>query len=328
MDSLIERAFRGEATETELAELASWRASAEENERHYGEVVRILDAAALLRSELSAAAPPPSYAAVLARKAARGAARPGSIGAGRRSTDWRRSAPWLVAAAALLLMFVNVFQPFSGRIEAPAHHAEVVTGVGEIATVQLTDGSVVRLAPDSRLRLGENGDARAVVLDGRAFFSVAQVSGRPFRVRTDAGTATVLGTRFEIRTRADELQLVVVEGRVALEAPANRVVVAAGEHSAVVNRVAAEPTPVADAERMLSWTGRFLAFQATPLRDAAREIAAMYGVRISIADRDLGEQTVTAVFTGQDLDAVLAVMCEIVNARCVVRADEITINPR
>ena len=47
---------------------------------------------------------------------------------------------------------------------------EVVTGATELATVQLGEGSVVRLAPSSRLRVLA-GRERAVSLEGRAFAS-------------------------------------------------------------------------------------------------------------------------------------------------------------
>jgi ferric-dicitrate binding protein FerR (iron transport regulator) len=336
MDALIERAHRGEATAAELASLAAWRAADERNEAHHRDVLRILDAAAVLRAELTAATPPSAFE-LLARRsgvrqesATQAAGGPTHIGPRRPPArrSWRGHVPWGIAAAALLLLVVNVFRQPDLGTGAAARYAEIVTGVGEIATVQLGDGSVVRLAPDSRLRLGQDGDDRQVALDGRAFFSVAHVAGTPFRVVTAAGTARVLGTRFELRTSAAELELVVVEGRVALEAPQNSVVVAAGQASAVINGVATEPNAIEDGAGLLRWTGRFLAFQNTPLRDAAREIEAMYRVRLTITDPTLREQTVTAVFTGQDLEAVLAVICEIVNARCVVRDDEVTVSPR
>src|SRR5690606_28929993 len=102
----------------------------------------------------------------------------------------------------------------------------------------------------------------------------------------------------------------------------------AGEASGVANRVAAEPTRITDVNDVLRWTGRFLAFQDTPLRDAAREIESTYDVRIEITDNALAARTITAVFTGQSLEAVLDVICSIVNAHCAVRDDEVTMSLR
>lgn len=329
MNDLIEHVHRREATADELVKLEGWRAAHAANEQQYRDVMRILDAAACLRAEI-AIAPVPRLATVLGQDPARSP----SHGASRRVRSasfqrrgWRH-VPWSIAAAAVLLLIANVTRTLMREGDVPLQRAEVVTGPGEIVTVQLGEGSVVRLAPNSRLRLGEDGTARSVSLDGQAFFSIARMADQPFMVRTRAATATVLGTRFEIGTRGEDLRLLVVEGRVALETPANRVEVGAGEMSAVTGRTATFPTRIDDAQALLRWTGQFLAFQATPLGDAAREIAAVYGVDIVLADPELSQQTVTAVFTGQDLNAVLEVMCEIVNAQCLVRASEVIISPR
>lgn len=327
MDELIERALRGEATEDELAELGRWRAADPENERQYRRTVRLLEAAAELRCELEAGAVPrPTARELLTRRPRRAESMPPDGGARHR---WARRMPWAVAAAAVLVLAFNLARPGGEpRDTALYPPPAIVTGVGEIVTVQLGDGSAVRLAPSSRLRLSAGGDPRAVELEGRAFFSVARDEARPFRVITRTATATVLGTRFEIATEEDDLRLVVVEGRVALETERNRVEVGAGEVSGVTNRVAAEPTRIEDVNDILRWTGRFLAFQNTPLRDAAREIENTYDVRIAIVDEALAARTVTAVFTGQSLESVLDVICAIVNAHCAVRDDEVTMSLR
>ena len=63
---------------------------------------------------------------------------------------------------------------------------EVVTGATELATVQLGEGSVVRLAPSSRLRVLA-GRERAVHLEGRAFFAVERMPTPPATRHTRRG---------------------------------------------------------------------------------------------------------------------------------------------
>jgi ferric-dicitrate binding protein FerR (iron transport regulator) len=82
--------------------------------------------------------------------------------------------------------------------------AEFVTDTAEMATARLDDGSVVRLAPRSRLRVSHAAHVRESWLDGEAYFAVAHDKARPFRVRTRAGTVEVLGTRFDLRVAADD----------------------------------------------------------------------------------------------------------------------------
>src|SRR5207247_1917000 len=82
---------------------------------------------------------------------------------------------------------------------------EFVTGATEAATIHLRDGTVVRLAPQSRLRLTGVPGVREVTLDGRAYFAVAKLAGRPFTVKSRGGQAVVLGTRFEVDARGEEM---------------------------------------------------------------------------------------------------------------------------
>jgi transmembrane sensor len=237
-----------------------------------------------------------------------------------------RWVPWTVATAAVaLVVAVGVLsRETPGDAWGPA---EVLTGAAEMATVQLRDGSVVRLAPASRLRVIDNADRRAVTLDGRAFFAVAPMPNRPFVVTTRLGEAKVLGTRFELATGDGELRLLVVEGRVALSAR-NSVEVRGGEASAVREGLVLPPTRVADAERMEGWVGRFLVFQATPMRDVAREVEAMYHVRLVAADSAMAQRTITATFIDRPVEQVVAVICSVVNARCEWREGEVSLSSR
>ncbi|MGH7128960.1 MAG: FecR family protein, partial [Planctomycetaceae bacterium] len=233
-----------------------------------------------------------------------------------------RSTPWAVAAAAVLVLALNQRAARESAVWSPT---EIVTGATELATVRLEDGSVVRLAPSSRLQV-HGGAERDVTLEGRAYFAVTKDDSRPFRVRTAAGTAQVLGTRFEIATDAEGLRLFVLEGRVALDAPANRVEVGAGEQSGVRNGAATLPARFADAENAAAWLGKFLAFQATPLREAAREIERLYEVNVLVADSALAVTTITATFTDRPLQAVTDVVCLILSARCSTKQDTVIIS--
>jgi transmembrane sensor len=303
VDERIARALRGEASDAERSALAAWRRASPEHERQYRHIERLVAATRGLRTGPGAVPPRPTAAAIIAATAGRGRA-------ARRLARWT---PWAaVAAAVVLLVAINLTagDPPSGWTPA-----EIVTGEGELATVKLADGSVVRLGPSSRLHV-EAGRLREVRLEGRAFFAVAPVSGQPFRVHTSAATANVLGTRFELSADAAVLRLKVIEGRVALEAPRNSVEVAAGEESGVRDGMATPPTPLAEEVGATPWLGRFMVFQATPLRDVAREIERLYDVRVTIADPALGDATITATFTDSPVEDVVAVVCEVLSARC------------
>jgi transmembrane sensor len=269
---------------------------------------------------LGAARVPPSAAALLARQ--RPSVEP-------QPTMGRQWSAWLVpvAAAAGLAAGFIVPRPSSSHTSVLGV-ADISTGVAEMTTVELGDGSVVRLAPASRLRVAQSDSTREVTLDGKAFFVVAKMPDRPFVVHTQAGNARVLGTKFELATKANDLRLMVVEGRVALTSGTERIEVRGGEQSGVRDQQTLKPTPIADAGQIEQWVGKFLVFRSTPLRDAAREIERAYGTRVVVTDSVLAQQTVTITLTDEPLTQLVSDVCQIVNARCETRRNEVVMSRR
>jgi transmembrane sensor len=325
MDEVIIRSLQGTANAAEAEALRAWRQEDLRNERYYRDTARAWRLAAVVGparpeapDEAVRTAARARHAGVLAEVRARGG------WSGRAPTAVRAT---LLAAAALVVgVAVGVFWPRPA--EAPGLAAgEIVTGAFEMVTTRLSDGSVVRLAPQSRLLVTASGPSREVWLDGRAFFAVAPDNERSFIVRTRAGDAVVLGTRFDVKVDENGMQVIVVEGRVAHQAGGRAVQVLAMEVSHVTG--AGEPTVrrIDDPVPLLQWLGEFLVFQATPLRDVARELERQFGVAVRVADTRVGERTVTAWFTHETLEEVLLIVCRAADAHCVHRDGVVTIEP-
>lgn len=315
-EELIDRARRGEATAAELNELATWRRASADNEQQYRSTLRLLDAGRAL-GNVETAVNRPTAAEIIARTKSR-----------RRftgATTAARWVPWAISAAAVVVATVSLRSRITSSDAIPGWGAtEVVTGATELATVQLGEGSVVRLAPSSRLRVLAGRD-RAVHLEGRAFFAVQRMPRHPLVVHTVAGDARVLGTRFELATNADRLDLQVVEGTVALSTKRDRIEVGAGEHGTVANGTVSSPSRL-PAPVVSTWVGTFLAFQATPLGEAAREIERVYGTPVTIADTTLARETITATFTDRPVQEVVNVVCAVLSARCEVKDSRVRID--
>jgi ferric-dicitrate binding protein FerR (iron transport regulator) len=289
---------------------------------------RILALSARLPETLGAL-PPPRVEAVVARTAAR--PRTSSGVDLRGPTAWTQSRHGfrnlLLAAAAVLVVGFPAVVFFSGGREEIGFGVESFsTGASETADLTLRDGTVVKLAPRSRLRLEPSGTERRLSLEGQAFFAVAH-DGRPFVVRTPVGEIRVLGTRFDLSARDEDLQLVVVEGRVAVSARGLDTEVRAGQLGRIVRGTPLPVQDVPDPLELTGWVGRFLAFQSTPLAEAARDIEHQYGVRIEITDSTLARRTVTTWFSDWSLEDVLAVVCSIAEAHCSTTDDVVTIEP-
>jgi ferric-dicitrate binding protein FerR (iron transport regulator) len=240
--------------------------------------------------------------------------------------------PLLLAAASLLILLGRAPSPSDPPITGAPNlgSGEAVTGAGETVTLRLGDGTVVRLAPESRLRLPSRPGVREVWLDGRAYFAVTRNEQYPFRIRTHAGEAVVLGTRFDLQARpTDDLRLLVVDGSVrlathgaTLEVGDSETVTSTGQGE--VSRARVDSDYV---KRELEWLGDFLVFENTSLSRVAEELADHFEVTIEVLDPALAEKTVQGMFTDESLDEVLHVLCRAVSAHCVVHGDRVTISP-
>lgn len=316
MDELIARSLQGRASDEEEEDLRRWRTQRADHEEHYQRIAAVWRATHSY--ELRPRLRPLAHEAIVAEAEQR-----------RKEIRPRRSRVLPVAgiAAALVLGLAVALWSIEKRA-APTHGSEFVTGEAETATARLRDGTVVRLGPESRLVVPPDGMAREVVLVGRAFFAVAEDGGRPFVVRTSAGDATALGTRFEVNARERDLRLVVLEGRVAVSAGGKEVEVESHGVSHVRDGAGPSVMEVDDVWPLLGWMGEFMAFESTPLVEVSRELERRFGLRLEIEDAELSRQTVTVWFADDPLDRVVGVLCQLVEASCVVQDSVVRMRSR
>jgi len=320
IDPLLARFLKGEATPEEEQTVLQWRHASYQNEVEYQELALLVQWTARIPELIEVPARP--LAAELLR-------RRGPCVAPIVRRRFAREARWLAAAAAASVL-VGAYL-YGSRAAPPAMSPfgvrEVVTAASETSTLELRDGTVIRLARSSRLRVDDGRGRREVVLEGHAFFAVAKQDGAPFAIRTQAGEITVLGTRLDVEARGRDMRLVVVEGHVALSTGNDRTELSAGEMSRVTDGRPSPVVQVPDIGALVQWTGDFLAFQSTPLRDAAREIERVYGIRVEIPDRALAQRVITAWFRDRSLSEVMDVVCLAVAARCTIEAGVVLMTP-
>jgi transmembrane sensor len=215
--------------------------------------------------------------------------------------------------------------PATTAAAATATPSLFTTGVGDRAAFQLADGTVVRLAPASTLRVLDPPASRQVWLEGRAFFAVAKRDGMPFRVLTHGGETTVLGTQFEIRTQGSDVDVVVLEGRVALSNGRESAEILPGQRRAITEGVVSAAQPVADVKSELAWVGRFLVFEATPLTEVAAEVTRVFRVRMQLlpdAPRDL---LITGWFSDQTAAETVSAICLAAGVTCAWQDSTVTV---
>lgn len=203
-----------------------------------------------------------------------------------RRIKWIQSRTWYSAGlAATVLILIGLgflLWQLPERATAPA---------GKQAHVTLPDGSVVVLNSASTLTYPRHFDetVREVHLDGEAFFEV-EPETRPFHVATFNADVTVLGTRFNVRSRTHET---VLGTTVTLESGSVRVTSAAEAGESVVLepgqtvRVgSAQATLVRLGDQAtrasLAWRNGYFDF-SEPLHLAIAELERRFDIEIELA---------------------------------------------
>lgn len=332
IEDLITRRLQGWTTPAEDAYLAEWRESDPENEERYRSLAAVWSLVESA-SPISDADVPPDVDLIIAEADAgldgaldQQTTLPLDLSVARemRSTReqrvlWTRAFLMgaLAASVAIVGIGLGLFSDrLPGRGDGEAAYRTVATTADAGATLTLYDGTAVRLAPSSELRVVQVGDHPIVQLRGRAYFGVVPDPARTFTVQTEYGDATALGTRFEVRTDEQELQVLVVQGKVRVSAAGSAVDIGEGMMTRSVEGEPLYATRVADVESRLDWLGRTLVFRATPLTKVLSEIERRYDVRVTLETAALSPLEVTAIFTNQPVEDVILVVCRIVGARC------------
>lgn len=181
--------------------------------------------------------------------------------------------------------------------DSVAEGEELASGRGSYATLEFTDASVVRLTPDSRLRIeAHRAPAALAVVETRLRLgagaleaSVASRGVPNFTIVSMLGSVAVHGTAFRVRVGEASMFVEVLEGRVAVSGAAGApVVVNAGYGT----RVASNQAPLAPVELLRAPDiSRVAELQQRPvvrLRFASLAGAQRYRI-VAAADRELRE---------------------------------------
>ena len=227
-----------------------------------------------------------------------------------RAPFWMRQKTHIAAAAlgaAALLGVVTVSLVLPGgplAISTAAQAAIYETGVGEIRTVRLSDGSTVILDTATRLRAQFSGGDRRLDLErGRARFRVAAERKRPFRVVVAGGEIIAHGTIFDVSVIGPKPVVTALDGSVDL--PASD---AASDQTRTLPPGKTVTLDALMAERAASpaearWVSGMLALDATPLAEAVAAINRYNEVQVRLAKPFVPQARVTGGFRVRDPEA-------------------------
>ena len=259
---------------------------------------------------------------------------------GPRRYRWLAAAAGAVAVAALGVWISN----FTAQ-------QTIQTGRGERRGVILSDGSMLRIDPESRLRIHMERHLRDVRLEqGRAVFRVAKDSTRPFLVHSGPTVVRAVGTEFGVEQARDGVVVTVAAGKVAVfpvdnppsgdpsrsrggagqdgdpyGAANSEVFLTAGQQVTVPRSGAAEAVRQVDSADALAWADGRLVFQNSRVADVVEQFNRYNLVQLHVGDQQLANRLVNGVFDANEPDSFISVIRTIASVRVEKRGQEVTL---
>lgn len=185
-----------------------------------------------------------------------------------------RAIYYTAAAAIILLMLVPMV--YTRNISAQR---------GEHVTIELPDGSTACLNAQSEISYKPLlwYVMRDVKLEGEAYFSVKR--GSRFAVKSDNGSVTVLGTKFNVKSRDDIFEVSCLKGKVSVKSKMDKdfkeeVLIEGGEGVSFRGNDAMKRISGEANENSSSWMDYNFVFTGTPLNQVIGEISRQYNIDI------------------------------------------------
>lgn len=181
--------------------------------------------------------------------------------------------------------------------------------------VVLPDGSEIILAMGSTIRYPETfkGDSRKIDLEGQAHFKISHDKKRPFIVSAEDLSIMVLGTEFNVNTRASahSTSVVLERGKVSLFFNDNKqteIILNPGER-ADVDILHKQIVKSGNYDKNYNaWLTGVIEFDNTPLTLIASTLSQTFARQVKVSNDQSTGCTLTATFKDQSLDEVLEVI--------------------
>jgi transmembrane sensor len=216
---------------------------------------------------------------------------------------------WIRMAAVFVLLLVATVTYYF--IQPQQNFKTYHTGFGEIRTITLPDHSSVKLNANSRLKILNNwasGDAREVMLEGEAFFSVTHTeNNQKFIVHSNDLEVEVLGTEFNVNSRNETTRVVLASGKVKLSLKADKgkenLIMAPGE--LVEYTQGGLKKEKVNPQLHTSWRNNKLIFEKAPVHEVIQLLKDNHGLEVVLEDTGLQDQTFTATLPADDVGVLL-----------------------
>ena len=224
------------------------------------------------------------------------------------SSRFVRIAAGIAAAAAVAVVSIFSYDIYESYGDKPVTFASV-SGKSRVC---LPDGSDVVLNAGASVTYGKHfGEKdRNVLAEGRVFFDVAKDKKKPFIIQTGGLEIKVLGTKFDVDSRLDEVIVSLVEGSVSLTGTeeGKECIMKAGEVAVFDKKSGEVRIGKGDVRGSMLWCMERLSFQDATLDKVCHDLSMWYGVNVVLADNLVGKGCINFTITDESLESVLSII--------------------
>lgn len=219
-----------------------------------------------------------------------------------------------------------VFEYADETVQQDIRQTIAQTSAGGFTSIVLPDGSKVWLNSLSKLTFPSkfNNDSREVLLDGEAYFEIVKNESSPFLVKTSNQVVKVLGTKFNLRSYADEDMefTTLLEGKVSLSmlnsTQTTEMILLPGYQA--INNYKEFYKIAVHATNYIGWVNRRFLFNDIPLPLVLKDIERWYDVKF-VSNENLPLNLLIYGNLSKDLllDEILKVLSKNTNYTFVVK---------
>jgi ferric-dicitrate binding protein FerR (iron transport regulator) len=181
---------------------------------------------------------------------------------------------------------------------------------GGYYTITLIDGTKVWLNSESSLKYPTDfvGNERLVTLTGEAYFEVAHLNDKPFKVIANNQTVEVLGTHFNINSYKDEnvIATTLLQGSVKVSTANKTLILNPGQQANVFNNNITLKT--VNTDEVIAWVNNDFVFENEELGSIMRKIARWYDVDVICPTKMQNMQFSGSISRTKNINQVLKIM--------------------
>lgn len=239
------------------------------------------------------------------------------------------AASLFICCSLIFCFHARIFQALNIR-----QYASVSNSGGEITKTILSDGSIVWLKGDSELTypVKFKGNLRNVDLEGEALFEIAKDPAHPFEIHCAGLKTRVLGTSFNIKHTSHKIEVNVLTGRVFLSSAKSAPIILHPYQKAVYLEqkkiIVKQAEPVVEVASLTRGTEYMMQFNDARVSDVLHRIENKFEVQITVTNKRIINNRVTADFTDQSLVNTISMMSDVFNMDFRIDGQSVTLEDK